>query len=1246
MNLTLQNNVLRQILLIWAAQFIFSPINAQLSINASSTLSQCSATGTITIEVSGGKEPYCYDLSPCNNCYTCINQNKITYNALESGQYYITVTDNSSPAQIIHDTINVDGNYMAPIVYTKVNSCMLTTVVEEGKRPFLYAISKDDGLTYSPYQTDSTFSPVKGKYCVKVLDSCGNFTTYCSEIIYNKPSFTATCDSGKVTFCIGNIRLLVNEPGVKPYKSFYLNNDKDTILNDVNLFVPNKTLCPPLSCYWKLNLIDACDDTATYTISCTDLNLKSICHDCKNKTSLIYAENGVKPYKYYYYTTTDLTLKPNPNGLDTGYYSGLDDFDYTIFRVIDSCGNFVDLSPGCISALYKFDCDSNATILQVSSSSPPPFTYVCESCNPKITINDTIGVFKNINHPANFTVYDKCNNSMIINELLPSLETTSSCGKINSSMVYNVESIGGPVIIENTLGGLYKLFDNNKQLVDSNSTGNFKDLKKGDYTIEYECPGIGKLSKLVEMVPEYIRMVAATSAKLDSSGKCIPMYIMNTYTTDRCYITDLTTGVKELMNGQLIGSFRGYSFLEVEKPYRIQLGQDCIDTIIQLPKFDYNLDVILPECPNDGNLVLTGANNQKFWKEWGLLNTQIPISNKRSDFYTFDCIYDQYDLSHICEPDSFGIYKNLIPGSKHIAYLYINRDAFKYFNVSYYGDICPIDTLEFIFKPKNYKPIDSIGIDYISCKGSGLINIHFNNGVPPFNTKIINCSDNSLLFDTITNNQNFNIKNFSSGEYCFQFIDGCGNSIDYKKSVISPPDFKSFQTLINCDSSQFQFKATTFDGATYNWINKSDNQSFASGINLNTSYYYLKNNNDTIFLTIDLDGCLLFQDTLILTKPTLPNFSFQTLPINQCKHALTYNKNNVKEPSSVLWSNGSVHDTITNLNNGNYTLILTDSIGCSTTKSINLNVDTPIITILDKIIDCKANLYSSISNGNPPYYIVWSDSSHSDSIINLNDGLYNITVTDANGCISKNYTNVLIPKFETTIVATDVDSCKKNLSTLISSGTAINPFKYNWNNNEITSKILVHESNFYSVTVIDSRGCLAIDTIFINTNSPTITIEKLGRKDCQYGSVIHASQGQKPYKIIWSDNYTGPDTIRFMANGNYKVTIVDAVGCSDTATFYNGDTTITSFEIYNAISPNGDTYNQKFHIQGIDEFPENEVIIYNRWGHEVYKKKNYTNQKGWEGKFVDEPLPDGTYFYYINIECIGQIYTGFIEVQR
>ena len=103
------------------------------------------------------------------------------------------------------------------------------------------------------------------------------------------------------------------------------------------------------------------------------------------------------------------------------------------------------------------------------------------------------------------------------------------------------------------------------------------------------------------------------------------------------------------------------------------------------------------------------------------------------------------------------------------------------------------------------------------------------------------------------------------------------------------------------------------------------------------------------------------------------------------------------------------------------------------------------------------------------------------------------------------------------------------------------------------------------------------------------------------------------------------------------------------------DTTIVRVTIneegllfYNGFSPNNDGVNDVFTIKNIESYPENNVLIYNRWGNKIFQKENYTNDEGWNGMFGEGLSPDGVYFYIVKvmINDAEQVFSGPITLSR
>ena len=87
-------------------------------------------------------------------------------------------------------------------------------------------------------------------------------------------------------------------------------------------------------------------------------------------------------------------------------------------------------------------------------------------------------------------------------------------------------------------------------------------------------------------------------------------------------------------------------------------------------------------------------------------------------------------------------------------------------------------------------------------------------------------------------------------------------------------------------------------------------------------------------------------------------------------------------------------------------------------------------------------------------------------------------------------------------------------------------------------------------------------------------------------------------------------------------------------------------ELPTAFSPNTDGYNDDYDIHGIENYPANTFMVFNRWGNEVYKKDNYVNHQ-WKGENKNgDPLPDGTYYVILVINNGEMTKNTYVDVRR
>jgi gliding motility-associated-like protein len=114
-------------------------------------------------------------------------------------------------------------------------------------------------------------------------------------------------------------------------------------------------------------------------------------------------------------------------------------------------------------------------------------------------------------------------------------------------------------------------------------------------------------------------------------------------------------------------------------------------------------------------------------------------------------------------------------------------------------------------------------------------------------------------------------------------------------------------------------------------------------------------------------------------------------------------------------------------------------------------------------------------------------------------------------------------------------------------------------------------------------------------------------------------------------------TLTILSNGNTPVFVINLRG--------EGGTEI---EVYNVVTTSQNGKHDFLKIKNITFFPDNTVVIFDRWGNKVFETKRYDNVdrvfKGSNDKGRD--LPEGTYYYVIDKKNGDEPFTGFIFLRR
>ncbi len=132
---------------------------------------------------------------------------------------------------------------------------------------------------------------------------------------------------------------------------------------------------------------------------------------------------------------------------------------------------------------------------------------------------------------------------------------------------------------------------------------------------------------------------------------------------------------------------------------------------------------------------------------------------------------------------------------------------------------------------------------------------------------------------------------------------------------------------------------------------------------------------------------------------------------------------------------------------------------------------------------------------------------------------------------------------------------------------------------------------------------------------------------------------------IISGQNTDKLIVRPTVNTIYQVTVTNSSGCIATQSIsLNVIEDFVTLQPANIMSPNGDGINDKWEIENIDMYPDNEVRVYDKAGRLIFYKKGYTNT--WDATINGNYLAEGTYYYYVDFGFGLKKLKGFITIVK
>jgi len=351
--------------------------------------------------------------------------------------------------------------------------------------------------------------------------------------------------------------------------------------------------------------------------------------------------------------------------------------------------------------------------------------------------------------------------------------------------------------------------------------------------------------------------------------------------------------------------------------------------------------------------------------------------------------------------------------------------------------------------------------------------------------------------------------------------------------------------------------------------------------------------------------------------------------------------------------------TFSGLISGIYSVVVRDVNNCSVTTEVIEIINPRKLTVEASASDPSCNNSSdgqiiiTAFGGTGNYLYALNDGEFQGSNIfsHLSSGTYLVKVKDGNSCTTQIEKAIFNPgEIIVTASGTTAVSCSGasdgRISISAEGGTGHFTYSINGIDFQESSIFTNLGPGGYNITVLDANGCMGKISFAINSQEP-IAISLLSKLNAECGAAggaaeIGATGGTPPYRYEWSNGTQGASA-NGLTNGAYDITVTDANGCP--MTYQNIKIELDGFvEISptNVFTPNEDGIYDTWTIKNIDLYPDNELVVINRWGNEVYSTKGYKNENGWNGSQLNE----GTYFFVLKVNMCGEErkYTGYITI--
>ncbi|PHN07410.1 Kazal-type serine protease inhibitor domain-containing protein [Flavilitoribacter nigricans] len=471
------------------------------------------------------------------------------------------------------------------------------------------------------------------------------------------------------------------------------------------------------------------------------------------------------------------------------------------------------------------------------------------------------------------------------------------------------------------------------------------------------------------------------------------------------------------------------------------------------------------------------------------------------------------------------------------------------------------------------------GLDPI-CDQAGRINVSINNGRPNYMVRWqgpVNGVSNTGV-------KEFAITDLPAGNYLISVTDdfGCVVEENIVLTDTGKLDFSATPSNVACGSGQIELAISQgTSGFDISWQGPVN----GSATTNNTNYMIpdLPDGTYTVMVT-DANGCSSTREVEVITTQGELDILLE-LATNQCGqlHNIRVNISGGEAGYTVRWNGPETGTgatpvnrfTIEDLDEGDYTISVTDQNGCMAIGTIEV-VEQPlnILRLRADAGTCGAmgQIRVTINGGEPGYDLSWTGPVNGSAstneqeyfITDLPPGNYVVRMEDINNCVVSRSVELQPSSapLEATVTGGDATcNAPAFISVNISAGSP--GYSISWagppplngtvNTSNTSYRINGLIAGSYEVTVIDGRGCEYKETVNLQGNDGNLQIETSGQ-DGLCGTdgaiTVDITAGAPDYAIEWDGPVSGSAntsessfTIDELPGGTYALTVSDQNGC-------------------------------------------------------------------------------------------------------